>query len=103
VPISDFDVALMLGKEMNWMQIASATTFPAETLDTRIEFDRQRALSPGSEIIYDGMTERESGMFEMSPNGLIYVPAMAGNTRQLMRLTFRPLSWVQKAEVALAS
>ncbi|WP_248320919.1 MULTISPECIES: HAD family hydrolase [unclassified Caballeronia] len=103
VPISDFDVALMFGQEMSWMQIASATTFPADTLDTRIEFDRQRALSPGSEIIYDGMTEREPGMFEMSPNGLIYVPAMAGKTRQLMRLTFRPLSWVQKAEVALAS
>ncbi|WP_250450066.1 HAD family hydrolase [Caballeronia sp. ATUFL_M2_KS44] len=92
LPRSQFDTALMIGRELSWMQLESATTFSAEYLDSNAEFDRQRTLEAGSEIILDGMEEREPGIYQVSPNGLIYLPAATEKTPQVVRLIFRPLA-----------
>ncbi|WP_250471053.1 HAD family hydrolase [Caballeronia sp. GAFFF1] len=102
LPRSQFDTALMIGRELSWMQLESATTFSAEFLDSNSEFDRQRTLEAGSEIILDGMEEREPGIYQVSPNGLIYLPAAKEETPQVMRLIFRPLAKAAAAQMATA-
>ncbi|SAL56497.1 HAD family hydrolase [Caballeronia humi] len=103
LPRTEFDTALMVGRELSWLQLESASTFPAELLDSNMEFDRQRPLNPGSEIIYDGMAEREPGIFEIKPNGLIYLPASKDKTPQVMRLIFRPLAKAATEAIASAA
>jgi FMN phosphatase YigB (HAD superfamily) len=100
LPRTEFDTALMVGRELSWLQLESASTFPAELVDSAMEFDRQRPLQTGSEIIYDGMAEREPGIFEITPNGLIYLPAARDKTPQVTRLIFRPLAKAAAAQIA---
>jgi hypothetical protein len=92
----------MIGRELSWMQLESATTFSAEFLDSNSEFDRQRTLETGSEIILDGMEEREPGIYQVSPDGLIYFPAAQEETPQVMRLIFRPLAKAAVSQTAHA-
>ncbi|MDR5810551.1 HAD family hydrolase [Caballeronia sp. LZ019] len=103
LPRSQFDTALMIGRELSWMQLESATTFSAEYLDSSSEFDRQRALEAGTEIILDGMEEREPGIYQVSPNGLIYLPAAKEQSQQVVRLIFRPLAKAAATQMAHAS
>jgi FMN phosphatase YigB (HAD superfamily) len=103
LPRSEFDTALLIGRELSLLQLESAVSIPASRLDTASEHDLQRPLNLGAEIIFDGMKEREAGIYEVSPGGLIYLPASHEREPQVMRLIFRPLAKARAAQLANAA
>ncbi|KMZ12793.1 hypothetical protein BHUM_03258c [Candidatus Burkholderia humilis] len=102
LPRSEFDTALLIGRKLSLLQLESAVSIPASRLDTASEHDLQRPLNQGTEIIFDGMKKREPGIYEVSPGGLIYLPASYEREPQVMRLIFRPLAKAHAAQLANA-
>ncbi len=79
----------MLGKLYSWVQV--------DSIELIVDGDLQAAsaLVQGETVLFDQMEAAENGLFQVRPNGMLYLPAQQHYQRKSMcRVVFRPIARV---------
>lgn len=80
------DVAVLFGLDYAWVEIDSVHL---------LRDGKEVQLAPGQDLVFDGMSARADGLFEVGPDGMLFVSRHPRYDGAACRVVFRPVSRAQ--------